>query len=354
MDKVLLKDFNYIISFLSPRIQMYLSKLNENSLKNIQEIRLRVNRPVVIVTASGSTFLTNSGKTSHIWSTNCIIAYKHEITDTINKMCDYSMHSHYEDLLNGYITLPNGSRVGICGTAVYDKSTLKGVKEITCINIRIPRNVFGVSETLFNTLFSKKIDSVIICGPPTSGKTTLLKDISYQLSSGRLGKYYKVCIIDERKEICPEKNDMKNIGPNTDVLLGYPKAKGISIATRTLSPDVIVCDEIGADGDVAAVESVANAGVKIIKRVMLTSGINSIDFEVGKEDNMFESSPSTQTPAQTIYYGVPGSGKSHRIDEITKNLSEEQKIRVVFHPEYTNADFDIKTYKNQFSCVPKT
>ena len=42
---------------------------------------------------------------------------------------------------------------------------------------------------------------------------------------------------------------------------------------------------------------------------------------------------------QTIYYGVPGSGKSYKIDEITKNLSEEQKIRVVFHPEYTNADF---------------
>ena len=264
MDKVLLKDFNYIISFLSPRIQMYLSKLNENSLENIQEIRLRVNRPVVIVTASGSTFLTNSGKTSHIWSTNCIIAYKHEITDTINKMCDYSMHSHYEDLLNGYITLPNGSRVGICGTAVYDKSTLKGVKEITCINIRIPRNVFGVSETLFNTLFSKKIDSVIICGPPTSGKTTLLKDISYQLSSGRLGKYYKVCIIDERKEICPEKNDMKNIGPNTDVLLGYPKAKGISIATRTLSPDVIVCDEIGFNDEIDEIINGINSGIIFI------------------------------------------------------------------------------------------
>lgn len=60
---------------------------------------------------------------------------------------------------------------------------------------------------------------------------------------------------------------------------------------------------------------------------------------VKKEDNMFETSPSTQPPQQTIYYGVPGSGKSYKIDEITKNLSEEQKIRVVFHPEYTNADF---------------
>ena len=43
--------------------------------------------------------------------------------------------------------------------------------------------------------------------------------------------------------------------------------------------------------------------------------------------------------SQIIYYGVPGSGKSHRIDEETKNLLDEQKMRVVFHPEYTNADF---------------
>ena len=45
------------------------------------------------------------------------------------------------------------------------------------------------------------------------------------------------------------------------------------------------------------------------------------------------------TPTQIIYYGVPGSGKSHKIDEATKKLPDEQKMRVVFHPEYTNADF---------------
>lgn len=48
-------------------------------------------------------------------------------------------------------------------------------------------------------------------------------------------------------------------------------------------------------------------------------------------------------PAQTIYYGVPGSGKSHRILERIKKTQledeESQVTRVVFHPEYTNADF---------------
>ena len=61
---------------------------------------------------------------------------------------------------------------------------------------------------------------------------------------------------------------------------------------------------------------------------------NNSDYEKSLNSTTF-----IQNHDQTIYYGVPGSGKSYKIDEITKNLSEEQKIRVVFHPEYTNADF---------------
>lgn len=61
---------------------------------------------------------------------------------------------------------------------------------------------------------------------------------------------------------------------------------------------------------------------------------NNSDYEKSLTSTIY-----IQNHDQTIYYGVPGSGKSHKIDEITKNLSEDQKIRVVFHPEYTNADF---------------
>ena len=121
MDKSFINDFNNIISYISPRIHMYLKKMSEPMIENIQEIRLRADRPVVIVTPMGSSFLTLSGKTSYIYSSNCVISSENEIVDTVNKMCGYSMHSHYEDIMNGYITLPNGSRVGICGTAVYEK-----------------------------------------------------------------------------------------------------------------------------------------------------------------------------------------------------------------------------------------
>ncbi len=269
----LIKDFNYIVSFVSPRLQMYLLRLNEEIINDTQEIRIRAEQPVVIVSSSGSSFLTSSGKTSYILSSNCVYAYKNEITDTVNKMCGYSMHSHYEDLLNGYVTLPNGSRVGLCGTAVYEKNKVKGVKEINAINIRIPRNIIGASEDIMNTVFKNSIENLLIIGSPSSGKTTMIKDIVYQLSSGRLGKYYKVSVVDERKEIFPTKSNLKFIGPNTDILSGYPKAYGIEIATRTLSPDIIVCDEIGQSCELNEIVNGLNSGIKFV----LTAHASSLE-----------------------------------------------------------------------------
>ena len=55
--------------------------------------------------------------------------------------------------------------------------------------------------------------------------------------------------------------------------------------------------------------------------------------------------PNNFTPTQLILYGVPGSGKSYKIAKHLENLGinkdnvSQYTKRVVFHPEYTNADF---------------
>lgn len=282
MDKSFADNFDNIISYISPRIQMYLKKLSEPMIENIQEIRLRSDRPVVIVTSTGSSFLTLSGKTSYIYSTNCVISSENEIIDTVNKMCGYSMHSHYEDIMNGYITLPNGSRVGLCGTAVYEKEQVKSIKNINSINIRIPRTVLGVSEPIFNNVYKGKLKNLLIVGPPSSGKTTMLRDLAFQLSSGRMGKYHKICVVDERKELFPSQQDIRTLGPNTDVLLGFPKGKGISMAVRTLSPDVIICDEIGTPEEASEVLNGVNCGTKF------ALSIHADDVEELKNKKVFK------------------------------------------------------------------
>lgn len=292
MDKAFFNNFNNIISYISPRIQLYLKKIPESTIESIQEIRLRSERPVVIVTPKGSSFLTNNGKLSFIFSGNCIVVSSNEIIDTVNKMCGYSMHSHYEDILNGYITLPNGSRVGLCGTAVYDEDKIKTIKDISSINIRIPRNSVGVSEQIFQSVLKDSLKSLLIVGPPSSGKTTLIRDIANQLSSGRMGRYYKTCVVDERKEIFSSLNDIKTLGPNTDVLSGFPKGVGISMAVRTLSPEMIICDEIGGKDECAEILQGVNSGVNFIltihagnldelrNKLIFNDLINVIDYVV--------------------------------------------------------------------------
>ena len=201
MDKTFMRSFNYTVSFISPRIKKIIEELSEATIENIQEIRLRKNKPVVIVSNGESSFLTSNSKTTYIVSNNCVIPTENELVDTINKMCGYSMHTQTENISNGFITLKNGSRIGLSGTAVYEEKHIKSVKDINSINIRIPRNILNISDSVFDYFQSNGLKNILIVGPPNCGKTTVLKDIAYQLSSGKMGKYYKVCIVDERNEI---------------------------------------------------------------------------------------------------------------------------------------------------------
>lgn len=265
--------FEEALCFLNPEIRAIFFSLPDKIKDTITEIRIKVNKPIVIVSRNECFFIGTDGKIRYIYSDLLLKTDRHSVEDCFHRLCNYSVYSCQTSINNGFITISGGHRIGLCGTAVCQQGQIVNVKDINSINIRIAREFAFVADSIFDQVFNGEVENLIIAGAPSSGKTTLLRDLARQLSDGTLGKYYKVCIVDERNEIAAASESVLNcnVGFNTDVLTHYPKAVGIMTAIRCMSPDVIICDEIGDDSETRAIESGLHSGVKFILSVHASS-----------------------------------------------------------------------------------
>lgn len=213
---------------------------------DIYEIRLRVGQPVALETVRGRLTLDK-------------ICSSEEIGECMKSFCHFSIHSYEKELREGYITLKGGHRAGFCGTAVIKDGSLDGVRNISSINIRIAREAVGCGEELRETVFDEKFRGLLIAGRPMNGKTTLLRDLCRII-----GDECKLVLVDSRSEVaaCFSGLPQNNVGKFTDVMNGYGKEEGIEIATRTLSPEYIACDEITGDEKLARL--CLDSGVRMI------------------------------------------------------------------------------------------
>lgn len=229
---------------------------------DIHEIRMRIGRPVGIVSFGKEKFLTEKGNLTD-FPDMCRRISSDDIEYSFRAVCDYSIHSYKREISGGFITLEGGNRVGICGTAVTENNRISSLKYISGLNFRIAGQALGCGEELCG-MYEKDICSILIIGPPMSGKTTVIRDMCR-----KLGEKKRISIIDERGEIGAVYHGLpqNDIGRMTDVFDGYPKAEGIMTAVRVMSPDIVVCDEIGGEEDCGALLSSANAGVRIIASV---------------------------------------------------------------------------------------
>lgn len=183
-----------------------------------------------------------------------------EIKNIFASICDYSVHTYKEDICRGFITICGGYRIGICGTAVYEKGKIINIKNISALNIRIPHEIINSAD---NILKICKNGGILIIGPPCSGKTTILRDIARQKSKNNL-----ITIVDERMEIAAaDKGEPAFDVGESMVLNNFDKSDGIKIAVRTLAPDYIVCDEFGDENDLKFSVYAMKSGVKIIASI---------------------------------------------------------------------------------------
>lgn len=242
-----------------------LRKLPERVRARVQEVRLRAGRPVVLVLAGQDLYLTCAGAVSERPGEHVLTAMRPQLEDAFRLICDSSVYAHQHEIRCGFITLRGGHRAGLCGTAVLQGGAVSNLRDISGINLRIAREFRGAADGLLAAIGAGgHVRGTILAGPPGCGKTTVLRDLARQLSGGAMGRC-RVSVVDERGEIAATfKGVPQNDIGQCDVLDGYPKGEGILQAVRCLSPDVVICDEIGGEDDARAVAASLNAGVAVI------------------------------------------------------------------------------------------
>lgn len=179
-----------------------------------------------------------------------------EVEEIFYRLCRNAVYARKEEIAAGFLTAPGGHRVGLCGRAVLEKGRVAGVKELTSLNIRISRRHRGAARELIPLLLRDDPCSALLFGPPLSGKTTVLRELSYE--AAHMG--YRVAVVDEREELALPLAPM-------DVFRGYPRKQGVWQALRLFSPDILVFDELGDPEDVEALQSVAQSGVALFTTV---------------------------------------------------------------------------------------
>ncbi|WP_425448606.1 stage III sporulation protein AA [Dethiothermospora halolimnae] len=265
--------FDYIIRYLEPSITEKLYNIPTEIKKKIEEIRLRNNMPLMISIAGKDYILSTNGDITHNIDEGYIVT-KGDIDKSFQILSNYSVYALEDEIRNGFITIKGGHRIGITGKVNYINNRIETIKNISSLNIRIAKEVKGVSDEIFKYLIKKpnSIYHTLIVSPPQCGKTTLLRDLVRNISNGLTVydfKGLKVGLVDERSEIASVYGGetQNDVGIRTDVLDGCKKYDGIIMLIRAMSPNVIATDELGDKKDIDAIHEALKAGVKIISTV---------------------------------------------------------------------------------------
>lgn len=258
---------NQILSYLPNHIQKQLQVLKPEDYQHLEEIRLRCGQPLVVRIGERELAVGEGRLTTAMHQ-----GYRVERDDVfrvIASISDNSLYAFEEDIRRGFITIPGGHRVGLAGQVVLKDQGIDLIKNFGSLCFRVARQVKGCADAVMPALFSnpqKTLQNTLIVSPPRCGKTTLLRDIARRLSEGSSYPGFNVVVVDERSEIagCHQGVPQLDVGPRTDILDGCPKDIGMMMAIRSLSPQVIITDEIGREGDADAVMECVHAGVNVI------------------------------------------------------------------------------------------
>lgn len=238
-----MKLYDQIIPLLP---EPYAEQFRKEDFKCLEEIRMGSGNPLRLRYCAGE---------RELWPA----VRQDQVGEVIQRACHRSVYAYSETIAEGYLTVPGGHRIGLCGTGVSREGIMQSMKCFTSLNIRIARELPGCADHLTDLIQS----SSLLVGPPGSGKTTLLRDLVRQLSDK---KRQYIGLADERSELTSGMDDQHRlqVGSRTDVLVQVPKASAMLMLLRTMRPDWIAVDEITSPRDVEAMEMISYCGVKLL------------------------------------------------------------------------------------------
>jgi stage III sporulation protein AA len=249
-----------ILPILPPRLRDILARLEGQAAAELEEIRLRCGREPILLTRRGEQGLGGA----------CVTA--DDLQGVLLLISEFSLYARDEELRRGYLALPGGHRAGFTGRVVAENGQVKLLRDISGIAIRIARDIRGAGEPLLPHLYcgrSRRVRHTLLISAPQAGKTTMLRDLARLFSDGdeRVGRPgFKVGIVDERSELagCYRGEPQLDVGRRTDVLDGCPKAEGMMMLVRSMSPQIVITDELGRPEDGRAVEEAMNTGATVL------------------------------------------------------------------------------------------
>lgn len=256
-----------IVNFLPRNIADIIKRIPPSQQEELEEIRVRIHRPIEITMKGVTRFLS-------------YIIQPDDALQLLNKISHFSIYTLEEELKRGYITVSGGHRIGLAGKVILEDGKVKAIRDVSSFNIRIAKERIGIADPILPYIFKDEWLHTMIIGPPQTGKTTLLRDIARTISTGdpkRNLQAIKVGIVDERSEIAGCVNGIPQLtfGHRVDVLDACPKAEGMMMMIRSMSPDVLIVDEIGRKEDAEAIMEAIHAGIKLI---MTTHGSGLADI----------------------------------------------------------------------------
>lgn len=275
-----------MLEFLPPRLLGAVRHLNRNLLL---ELRIREDKPLSANVAGEYVFLGESGVCS---AATALRPTKREVEDALLAASGYSVYAVEEQLRQGFVTTACGERIGVAGTVVMKGGEVLSIRDVTSLCVRIPHEIFGCAEQIYEICLRERLRSLIILAPPGEGKTTLLRDLSRLIS---LRRAVNILVVDERGEL-----SAGEVGATSDVIRFSDKRSAFSAGIRAMRPDIIVTDEL-TEADYPAVRLAIQGGVcvlasahlakyadvpqKIFSRYVLLDGLGRVGSICGEDGN---------------------------------------------------------------------